>query len=119
MSDKTKEEIEKIFQVENPSFKSFENPFNMIATKAYHQLGDISRDELDENDLFENLCNIYGETENYYSGMWVVGFGFIKVLFPKSTTRDLTDEDVIKLDNISYSINSTNYGKYKVRKREI
>jgi len=32
----TKDEIQKIYQLEINSKKDFEKPFNMIATKAYH-----------------------------------------------------------------------------------
>lgn len=58
----------------------------MMATKAEHKLGDISRGAPD-------LCVIQGETENAYIGNWVTGFGFIDVRFPKETTRPLTDEE--------------------------
>jgi len=59
----------------------------MIATKAIHKLGDISSDEPD-------LCYVYEEHEDYYIGSWVTGFGFIRVKFPKETTRELTKEEV-------------------------
>lgn len=61
----------------------------MMATRAFHLLGDISSDEPD-------LCHIYGITENgfYYVGMWELGYGFFNVLFPKETTRPLTDDEV-------------------------
>lgn len=113
----TKQEIEKIYLLEIDSKKDFEKPFNMIATKAYHQLGDISRD-LEEKDLEENLSYISSETKNYYIGMWLTGFGFIDVLFPKESTRDLTEKEFEELNKFSYSINSTNYGKYQLRKRQ-
>jgi hypothetical protein len=61
--------------------------FHMIATKALHKLGDISREEGD-------LAIIYKEDENNYIGNWVTGFGFIDVKFPKDTTRDLTENEI-------------------------
>lgn len=115
----TKREIEKIYLLEIDSKKDFEKPFNMMATNAYHQLGDISR-EIYVNELFasENLCIVSSETKNYYIGMWVTGFGLINVLFPKESTRDLTEKEFEELNKFSYSINSTNYGKYQLRKRQ-
>ncbi len=55
----------------------------MIATKAIHKLGDISRDQPD-------LCIIDSETDDDYIGKWVTGFGYVRVRFPKDTTRELT-----------------------------
>jgi hypothetical protein len=63
------------------------DPVYLIGTKAYHQLGDISRD-------VEDLLLAVGETEKFWVGMWVTGFGFFNVLFPKETTRQLTAEEV-------------------------
>jgi hypothetical protein len=59
----------------------------MMATHAFHQLGDISRDE-------PALAVIGDEDENDYIGNWVTGFGYINVRFPKGTTRDLTAAEV-------------------------
>lgn len=58
----------------------------MMATKAIHKLGDISRDKPD-------LCVVHDEDKENYIGNWVTGFGFINVKFPKSTTRELTEEE--------------------------
>lgn len=62
----------------------------MMATKAIHQLGDISRKEPD-------LCIIDSEDSQHFIGAWVIdvtGYGlYINVRFPKSTTRELTDEE--------------------------
>lgn len=58
----------------------------MIATKALHAMGDISRDNPD-------LAVIYDETDDAYIGEWVTGFGFVNVHFPKATTRELTDDE--------------------------
>ena len=59
----------------------------MMATKAMHKLGDLSSDTPD-------LCVIYGEDEENYIGSWIYGFGYFDVRFPKSTTRDLSEEDL-------------------------
>lgn len=59
----------------------------MMATDAFHQLGEISRRDPD-------LCVVISETETDYYGSWVFGIGFINVRFPKSTTRHLTDDEV-------------------------
>ena len=59
----------------------------MMATKAVHKLGDISRDKPD-------LCFINDEDDENYIGSWVTGFGFIEVKFPKKTTRELTKKEI-------------------------
>ena len=61
-------------------------PKYMMATKAIHQLGDISSNTPD-------LCMITNEDESDYIGNWVAGLGFIGVRFPKETTRELTQEE--------------------------
>lgn len=58
----------------------------MMATKAIHILGDISRDE-------PSLAIIYGETPKNWIGEWATGLGMINVLFPKTSTRDLTADE--------------------------
>lgn len=63
----------------------------MMATKAYHKLGDISSDK-------PNFCLIFSETEDCYIGRWMEGFGFINVSFPKATTRELTPEEQARAD---------------------
>ena len=72
----------------------------MMATKAIHQLGDISSDTPD-------LCNIYAEEGDNYIGQWVTGFGLFDVKFPKSTTRELTKEEKGKFDGTIIAINDT------------
>lgn len=62
-------------------------PKYMMATKAIHQLGDISSKEPD-------ICVIHKEDADNYIGNWVFGLGFINVKFPKSSTRDLTPDEV-------------------------
>ena len=58
----------------------------MMATKAYHQLGDISND-------IPDLCIISNEDKDNYYGSWKFGYGFYNVRFPKDTTHDLTQEE--------------------------
>lgn len=70
-----------------------------IATKAYHKLGDISRDEPD-------LCEIFEDDEDNYYGEWITGFGFIDVCFPKETTRDLTEDEIRQYVGTSIAINN-------------
>lgn len=65
----------------------------MIATTAIHKLGDISRPVTD-GDYSDNLCTVSDEDEENYIGMWVTGFGFFGVKFPKETTRELTQEEI-------------------------
>ncbi len=62
-------------------------PRYMMATTALHTLGDISSDTPD-------LCMIHSEDTDNYIGNWVFGLGFINVKFPKTSTRDLTPEEV-------------------------
>lgn len=73
-------------------------PRHMIATKAIHQLGDISSDAPD-------ICRVYGETETDWIGAWVEGLGFFDVRFPKDSTRELTTEEVEFYRSQYYQIN--------------
>ena len=61
----------------------------MLATKAFHILGDISSD-------YPDLCEISAQDNNNYYGIWSTGFGFIDVRFPKNTTRDLNKDEIDK-----------------------
>jgi hypothetical protein len=78
----TKEEQRNIIETGIPI-----KPKYMIGTEAYHLLGDISSDK---EDLFYTSM----EAADYWIGQWVTGFGFINVLFPKKTSRELTDEEI-------------------------
>lgn len=69
----------------------------MMATKAMHKLGNISRKKPD-------ICRISGETEDAYIGSWVTGFGFISVRFPKETTRPLTPAEVERYGSMRFQI---------------
>lgn len=62
-------------------------PKYMMATKAFHQLGEISSSEPD-------ICVIHKEDADNYIGNWVYGLGFVNVNFPKNTTRELTEAEV-------------------------
>jgi hypothetical protein len=84
-------------------------PKYLMGTKAYHQLGDISSNEYD-------LFTTSGETDEYWVGMWVTGFGFFNVLFPKETSRELTDEEVEKYNKLYYRINSQPSYKLNIKK---
>jgi hypothetical protein len=77
---------------------------HMMATKAIHLTGDVSRDKPD-------LAYIRQETDTHYIGQWEAGFGFINVKFPKDTTRELTDEErayygsqVVDLNGLRYPL---------------
>ena len=79
----------------------------MMATKAIHQMGDISRDE-------EDLCVVFAEDKENYIGNWVTGFGFIEVKFPKETTRELTNEEVKEYNKTYVQISNQPPIKLKV-----
>ena len=85
-----KSEVSKMVKIESR---------DLMGTKAYHQLGDISRDEYD-------LFYATGETEKYWVGMWIEGFGYFNVLFPKETSRELTKDEIEKYNNTYVQINS-------------
>lgn len=72
----------------------------MMATTAIHKLGDISRDTPD-------LCVVSEEDEDNFYGNWVTGFGFISVRFPKTTTRNLTEDEIEKYHGMQFSIGDT------------
>lgn len=100
----TKEEVKK----EIDQMVEIKEPFYMMGTKAYHQLGELSREP--EPDLF-----IAGsETEKFYIGNWITGFGFFNVLFPKETSRPLTPEEIEKYNKTYIQIGSNMPQKLKV-----
>lgn len=70
-----KEEIKKLVEEQNENKKEMVSRFFM-GTTAYHFLGDISRDK-------EDLFVAGAQTDDYFIGNWVTGFGFINVCFPK------------------------------------
>ena len=81
----------------------------MMATKAYHKVGDISRNA-------EDICHVHEERDDGYVGAWVTGFGFVEVFFPKDTTRELTQEEVEKYEAMHFQI--SNQPPFKLNIRE-
>lgn len=71
----------------------------MMGTKAIHKLGDLSREE-------PNLCYVHSEDDHNYIGNWVTGFGFINVKFPKDTTRNLTEDEIVKYNKTYIQISN-------------
>lgn len=71
----------------------------MMATKAIHKMGDISRDS-------EDICYVHKEKDDHYIGNWITGYGFIEVKFPKETTRELTEEEIEYYNKKSFQIGS-------------
>ena len=72
---------------------------HLMGTKAYHQLSEISRDK-------PGIFHAAHETDDYWIGSWVEGFGFFDVRFPKDTSRALTKEEVAHYEGRHYAINS-------------
>ena len=69
----------------------------MMATEAFHKMGNISRDT-------EDICHVDKDHDDHYHGRWVTGFGLIDVIFPKETTRELTPEEIKKYNKMNYQI---------------
>ena len=84
----------------------------MMATKALHKLGDISRNPAD-------LCVIDRENKENFIGNWVTGYGFIDVKFPKKTTRKLTEEEKEKYNGTQIAIGSDISQTIKTKKNSI
>lgn len=76
----------------------------MMATAAIHKLGDISRDEPD-------LCFVHDEDGGDYIGQWVTGFGYVKVRFPKATTRDLTEQEKAHYHGLELEMSGRPWGR--------
>jgi len=83
----------------------------MMATKAMHTLGDISRD-------VEDICCIHEEKDDCYIGSWISGYGFINVEFPKETTRELTSDEVKKYNGRNYQISNQPPFKLNIKNKE-
>lgn len=75
-----------------------------MATKAIHQLGDISSD-------WDDLCFVYAEDDDNWYGKWVTGFGFFDVKFPKATTRDLTEQEIVYYSKQNLYLSGNYVGK--------
>lgn len=92
----------------------------MMATRAYHKLGDISGDAPDLCVVNPKVKHVPGDGTSvdeifnlpapnvpdgdYYVGQWVSGFGFTNVHFPVETTRPLTEEEIVKFENSYYQL---------------
>jgi hypothetical protein len=63
----------------------------IMATKAFHGGGDISRAE-------PSPARFHRETPKYYIGEFMEGFGLLCVRFPKSGCRLLTEAEVATLE---------------------
>jgi hypothetical protein len=80
-----------------------------MGTEAYHVLGDIGRDEYD-------LFQAYGETDDYWVGAWITGYGFFNVCFPKETSRELTEQEVEKWSKMYIQIGSQPAHQLNIKK---
>jgi hypothetical protein len=67
---------------------------------AIHLLGDIGQSNHDE------YIRVYEEDEEYYTGNFEEGFGFVDVKFKKSDVRNLTKEEVDELNKKVFCINN-------------
>jgi hypothetical protein len=92
--------------------KKYEYPRYMMATKAMHMLGDISRETPD-------LCFIEKEEGENYVGSWVEGHGFFNVKFPKETTRELTEEEKDKYNGMQIQIGGNPLFIIKMRENPV
>jgi hypothetical protein len=72
-------------------------PKYLMATVASHQLGDLSRESAD-------LCYALSETDTHYIGSWVFGLGFFNVKFPKTSTRELTEQERLTYDGLKLAM---------------
>jgi hypothetical protein len=79
----------------------------MMATTAIHKMGDISRDEPD-------LCIVRREDGDDYIGEWVTGFGYVKVRFPKATTRDLTEQEKAHYNGLGLEMSGRPWGQIHI-----
>lgn len=100
--------------------------YDFIGIKAIHLLGDLSRDfsykdinqELTTHaDIVENMFHANKETDECYIGAWHTGFGFFNVLFPKETSRSLTENELKICSEYYGQINSQPPVKHVIRTR--
>ena len=82
-----------------------------MATKAIHKLGDISRKPAD-------LCVVKSYNDEFYIGQWVTGLGYVKVKFPKKTTRTLTDKEIKKFNKMSITLNGYFCNKNDIKRKD-
>ena len=78
----------------------------MMGTTAIHKMGDISREESD-------LCFVSDEDGENYIGHWVTGYGFVNVKFPKSTTRELSKEEIEHYNKLKFQL--SNYKPWQLK----
>lgn len=62
-------------------------PKFMMATQAFHKVGDITRP-------LTSLCFVEEEDEDNFYGQWYFGVGFHSIRFPKASTRPLNEVEV-------------------------
>ncbi len=84
--------------------KQVEFPTYMMGTKAYHQLGEVSRASPD-------ICYVEKLQSGHYYGSWVTGYGFFNVKFPVETTRELTEMEIVYYRNHNYQISNHSHFK--------
>lgn len=84
-------------------------PRYMMAKTAFTQNGrEISRPG-------DSLCIIAGkDARGDYIGNWVTGFGMMGLRFPALTTRELTDDEVMRYQGTRLSVNGTPIGMIDV-----
>ena len=75
----------------------------LLATKAYHWLGDASRKE-------PSLCLVSGETEKFFTGCWYKSSFLADVIFPKKTTRRISSIEEIEKYLNPYHIDTRDLG---------
>jgi hypothetical protein len=68
------------------------SPIFILATKANHQLGDISRRNGD-------IAIVSQKDDQHYCGQWANGFGFFNVKFPIETSKVISKEEAEKFLN--------------------
>lgn len=72
----------------------------MAGTLAYHSIGDVSR-------VRHSFFYAERETTDYWIGRWVSGLSFLNTVFPKDTSKHLSDKGQESFNKIK--------GKYNVR----
>jgi hypothetical protein len=96
----------KVKKDDSKEIKKLEETRYMMATKAIHKLGDISREKPD-------ICVIFDEDTDNFIGKWVMGLGYFNVRFPKKTTRELTEKEKKHYHGMTIQVGG--YGCYTIR----
>lgn len=103
--------VEELLKRKKPDDRK--NGFHMMATKAYHKMGNVSSGTAD-------ICFIYSEIDDeFYVGNWVFGFGYFDVLFPKATTRELTAGEISKYNGRPMATNNSPIGNLEIKFRHV